>query len=251
MRKIMDKKFWKNKWDRNEIAFHQSKATPLLVKHFKKLSLKKGSRVFLPLCGKTLDIAWLMSKGFHVVGVELVELAIQQLFNELGIKPAIHQSGELKLYSSDNIDIFVGNFFKVRGKMIKPVDAVFDRAAIVALPEKKRVKYAKHLQTITKKAPQLLITFDYNQDEMSGPPFSVNSEEVKMHYGNDYEITLIESNHIPNGLKGSISVTENIWLLYLLRFCLIFLPYYYSFVHYADSGIRTHNLQFITPQRGP
>jgi thiopurine S-methyltransferase len=209
----MDKKFWKTKWSKNEIAFHQSKANPLLVKHFKKLSLKKGNRVFLPLCGKTLDIGWLMSKGFHVIGVELVEPAIEQLFNELKIEPQILQSGELKLYTAENIDIFVGDFFKLRGKMIKPVHAVYDRAALVALPEKKRIRYTKHLLSITKKSPQLLITFDYNQDERPGPPFSVNSEEVKRHYGDIYEINLIETINNPLGLKRNLTVTENVWLL--------------------------------------
>ncbi len=49
---------WLQKWEKNEIGFHESEANPLLVEHFKELSLAKGSRIFLPLCGKTLDIAW-------------------------------------------------------------------------------------------------------------------------------------------------------------------------------------------------
>lgn len=209
----MDKKFWQSKWDKNEIRFNQSKPHPLLVKHFDKLSLDKGNRVFLPLCGKTIDIAWLISNGFYVVGVELVEIAIQQLFNELEIEPKIEQVGELKLYRAENLDIFVGDFFKVRGKMLKPINAVYDRAALVALPEKKRIKYTKHLVSITKKAPQILITFDYNQEEISGPPFSINSDEIKMHYGDKYKTDLIESIHSQSSLKKSVSVAENIWIL--------------------------------------
>src|SRR5690606_14666706 len=126
---------------------------------FKELSIAKGSRVFVPLCGKTLDIAWLLSNGYQIAGAELSELAIHQLFAALGIEPKITELGEVKHYSATDIDIFVGDIFNLIGDVLGSVDAVFDRAALVALPDDMRIRYAKHITDITGNAPQLLITY--------------------------------------------------------------------------------------------
>ncbi len=209
----METNFWQQKWDKNEIGFHKNEVNPILIKHFNRLSLEKGNRIFIPLCGKTLDISWLISNGFKVVGVELVEIAIQQLFSELNVDYKILEKGTLKHYFAENIDIFVGNYFDLSKDIIGNVDAVYDRACLVALPEETRKKYSKHLINITKSAPQLLITFDYEQSEMSGPPFSVNNEEVNGHYKDNYKLNLMESIDSSSSLRGSFAVKENVWLL--------------------------------------
>jgi thiopurine S-methyltransferase len=187
----MDERFWLQKWEKNEIAFHESDANPALVKHIKKLSLAKGSRIFIPLCGKTLDIAWLLSKGYRVAGAELSKKAIEELFTGLGVKPKISASDEVNHYSSKNIDIFVGNIFDVSGKMLGPVDAIYDRAALVALPEGMRSRYAKHLMEITDQAPQLLLSYEYDQTLQDGPPFSVTNREIRQHYKDSYSWLLV------------------------------------------------------------
>ncbi|NEQ51866.1 MAG: thiopurine S-methyltransferase [Leptolyngbya sp. SIO3F4] len=209
----MDTGFWHQKWEANSIAFHRSEANPLLVNYFKELSLSKGSRIFLPLCGKTLDIAWLLSNGYRVAGAELVEMAIEQLFAELGIEPQISEIGTIKHYSATNIDILVGNIFDATSQMLGIVDAVYDRAALVALPQEMRTRYTAHLTDITNKAPQLLISYEYDQQLMAGPPFSVSNEEVNQHYGNSYTLNLVDSKDVPGGLKGRCAAKENVWLL--------------------------------------
>jgi thiopurine S-methyltransferase len=138
---IVDASFWHQRWKNNDIAFHEGEANPLLVKYFKILSLAKGSRVFLPLCGKTLDIAWLLSNGYRVAGIELSRIAIDQLFTELEVEPEITGVGEIDHYSARNIDIFAGDFFVLSSKMLGQVDAIYDRAALVALPQKMRNQY--------------------------------------------------------------------------------------------------------------
>ena len=209
----MDPSFWHERWEKNNIPFHESEANPLLVKYFKELSLTKGGRVFVPLCGKTLDIGWLLSNGYPVAGAELSEIAIEQLFVELGLEPEISKVGELNRYSAENIDIFVGDIFHLTGEILGPVDAVYDRAALVALPEEMRERYAKHLVEITNKAPQLVITYEYDQQVMAGPPFSVSKNKVNKHYKNDYEVTLLSSTNLPGGLKGKCEAEEDVWLL--------------------------------------
>ena len=209
----MDPSFWHQRWEKNEIAFHESKANPVLVTYFKELSVAKGSRVFVPLCGKTLDISWLLSNGCRVAGAELSQIAIEQLFMELGLQPEISTVGDVELWSDKNLDIFVGDIFALSRKMLGPVDAIYDRAAIVAFPEDMRNRYTAHLTEITHNAPQLLICYDYDQSLMQGPPFSIRNEEVHRHYSNNYELTLLASTDVPSGLKGKCAAKENVWRL--------------------------------------
>jgi thiopurine S-methyltransferase len=213
MEVIMDANFWHQKWEKNEIAFHQSEANPLLVEYFDALSLAKGSRVFIPLCGKTRDIAWLLTQGYRVAGAELSKIAIEQLFNELGIKPEIIKIDELEHYRAPNIDIFVGDIFELSPSLLGPVDAIYDRAALVALPAGMRDQYTKHLMQITDKAPQLLISYTYDQTAIDGPPFSITNEEVHRHYADNYQIRQLASVDVEGGMKGKCPAVENVWLL--------------------------------------
>ena len=209
----MDQNFWHQRWEKNEIAFHESKANPLLVTHFKELSLAKGRRVFVPLCGKTRDISWLLSNGYRVAGAELSQIAIEQLFMELGQQPEISSVGEVEQWSTEKLDIFVGDIFALSRKILGPVDAIYDRAALVAFPEEMRNRYTAHLAGITHAAPQLLVCYDYDQSLMQGPPFSIPNEEVRRHYTDNYEVTLMASTDVAGGLKGKCAAKENVWRL--------------------------------------
>lgn len=209
----MEADFWHRKWETNDIFFHGREANPLLVEYFDRLAVRKGSRVFLPLCGKTLDIHWLLAKGYRVAGAELSPIAIEQLFAELGVEPTVTAVGKLQLYSADGIDIFVGDIFELSRDGLGPVDAVYDRAALVALPETMRGRYAAHLTRITNSAPQLLICFDYDQSLQPGPPFSISDEEVRRHYGAAYDATVLARVAVAGGLKGKSPADEIVWLL--------------------------------------
>jgi thiopurine S-methyltransferase len=209
----MDTDFWLQKWEKNEIAFHESKPNLVLVAYFKELKLVEDSRVFLPLCGKTLDIGWLLSQGYRVAGAELSKLAIEHLFVGLGLEPKISKFGNISRYSATNIDIFVGDIFDLSNELLGRVDAIYDRAALIALPEEVRNRYAKHLLEITDTAEQLMISLEYDRSLMDGPPFSVDSDEVNRHYKDAYNLKLLGSRSIPGGLKGICAATENVWLL--------------------------------------
>ena len=209
----MDANFWHQKWQANDIGFHQPEGNPLLAAHFNALGLAPGSRIFLPLCGKTRDIAWLLAKGYSVVGAELSALAVEQLFADLGVAPSRAEFGHCVLYRAPNVDIFVGDIFALTHLMLGKVDAIYDRAALVALPENTRKFYSAHLIDITARAPQLLICFEYNQNALQGPPFSISAEEVKAHYQKYYALTLLEKVPVPGGLKAVCAADEVVWLL--------------------------------------
>lgn len=209
----MDASYWHTKWEKNQIGFHESNGSFFLGKYFDELKLYSGARLFLPLCGKTKDIAWLLSKGYRVVGAELSEIAIGQLFDELGLEPVIEKSNRYTRYSGDGVDIFVGDVFELDAADIGIVDAIFDRAAFVALPADVRIRYSEHLRALSSSAKQLLVTLEYEQRLLVGPPFSIDEIEVRRCYENAYSIKMLESRDIEGGVKGKVEGTETAWLL--------------------------------------
>ena len=209
----MDPNFWHKRWEKNEIGFHQSEVNALLSDHFLGLSLPRTSRIFVPLCGKTRDIAWLLSQGYRVVGVELSKLAVEQLFADLGVAPEISNQGELLRYSAPDLEIFVGDIFELSGDFLGGVDAIYDRAALVALPTELRGRYGAHVAAITQRAPQFLICFEYDQAVMKGPPFSIDRHKVHDVYGIQYQIEPIANRDVAGGLKGKCPAQEVVWHL--------------------------------------
>ncbi len=142
----------------------------------------------MPLCGKTLDIPWLLSQEFQVVGVELSELAVTQLFEEMGVTPQTRAWRGGTRYSAPGLVIYQGDFFELLSSDLGTIDAIYDRAALVALPMEMRARYAARLVELTFAAPQLLISFEYDQLKMDGPPFSVGTDEIGRLYGDLYEM---------------------------------------------------------------
>jgi len=209
----MVESFWHQKWERNEIAFHQHDTNPLLITYFSELSLAEGNRVFVPLCGKTRDIHWLLSHGYRVAGAELSKLAVEQLFAELGVEPNITVIDSISRYSANNVDVFVGDIFSLSRSLLGQIDAIYDRAALVAFPDSMRDQYAVHLVDITDHAPQLLISYEYDQHLLNGPPFSISDEEVVRRYQESYDLKLRAKVEVKGGLKGRCAATENVWLL--------------------------------------
>jgi thiopurine S-methyltransferase len=209
----MDASFWRQRWEKNEIGWHESKVNPLLVQHSNELALAKGSRIFVPLCGKTLDISWLRTQGYRIAGAELSKVAIEQLFTELGVRPNISELGKVEQWSVKHIDIFVGDIFALSSEMLGQIDGIYDRAALVAFPDDMRNRYTQQLMQMTKNAPQLLICYDYDQRCLEGPPFSITDEEVKRHYASTYEVRLLSSKEVSGGLKGKFPAKEKAWLL--------------------------------------
>jgi thiopurine S-methyltransferase len=209
----MDPDLWHQRWNNNRIGFHQRGVNALMMAHFGALNLKPGSTVFVPLCGKSHDIGWLLAQGYRVIGSELSALAIDQLFEDLDLEPDISDIGTLKLYRGPKLDVFVGDIFELTAELLGRIDGVYDRAALVALPADMRADYARHVHTITADAPQFLLCFDYDQSVMEGPPFSVDKAEVERVYGHHYTLSLIEKADVVGGLKGVCPAIETAWLL--------------------------------------
>ncbi len=208
----MDAAFWHQRWQDNEIGFHMPDVNPLLAAHLDSVALAAGSCILVPLCGKSHDLAWLASQGHEVIGVELSTLAVESYFKERGNEPTITALESLNSYKAGNVEILVGDIFDVTKEMLGTIHAIYDRAALVALPEATRQRYTKHLMDITQQAKQLLISYEYDQSQMDGPPFSISENEIIQHYSDSYDISLLKSQKVEGKLKGQ-TATEKVWLL--------------------------------------
>jgi len=176
----MQPQFWRDAWSAGKINFHEGKPNSFLAAH---ASVLAGTSVLVPLCGKTEDLAFLAAHHHTVVGIELVEDAVAAFFAEHALTPHIERRGPLALYSAEAVTIIAGDFFAVTREDVGPIDALYDRAALVALPADVRVRYIAHLRTLlTGATPGLLVTLDYPQDAMDGPPFAISDPEVRRHY---------------------------------------------------------------------
>ncbi|AMT98066.1 MULTISPECIES: thiopurine S-methyltransferase [Psychrobacter] len=216
----MNPEFWQNRWQEKRIGFNQSEASPLLIKHWSELNLPAGSRIFVPLCGKSIDMVWLASQGYDVIGVELVESAVQAFFNEQNIKPTVFQHAEnpaITCYQGQllgqKVELWVADIFALTAENIGIVDAVYDKAALIALPADMRSNYSEQLRKISGNAPQLLITLNYDQSKKDGPPFSINHEQVQQYYGSHYQIAELASEPASIGSMPELTVSEQVWLL--------------------------------------
>ena len=209
----MEADYWHQKWAEKDIGFHEGTVNSSLAAYLDQLELAPGARIFVPLCGKTRDIAWLLAHGYGVVGVELSSVAVSELLNELELAYTEQSIGELRRFTATNLVVWQGDFFALTKEMLGEVDAVYDRAALVALVKPLRDQYTAHLRSLAESTPQLLVTYEYDQSAFAGPPFAISEAEVSTHYADDYHIKLLARESIDGGFRGKVAADIATWLL--------------------------------------
>jgi thiopurine S-methyltransferase len=190
----MDATFWHERWQNKDIGFHQAEIHALLQKHWHRLGIAPGSKVFVPLCGKSLDMVWLAEQGFRVVGAELSPLAIDEFFAERGLEPTGSTVGNFAVKSAGPFELWCGDIFELPREAVSAIAGVYDRAALVAFPADLQQRYATKLrELLPAETPMLLVTLDYDAERMTGPPFSVPRAQVERLFADRHEITELES----------------------------------------------------------
>jgi len=196
----MEIDFWQQRWDLDQTAFHLPTVNPYLVSFLKDFNTQPSSQIFIPLCGKSLDITWLASQQYAVLGVECSNKAIKDFFHEQALKPRKQKITKFDSYHANNIQILQGDFFDLNESLLNAVTLVYDRASLIALPVDMRKQYVALLnQILPDLADILLITLEYDQNIMNGPPFSVSTSEVKQLFQGKYNIKIL---HEQDVLKG-------------------------------------------------
>ncbi|UJP05103.1 MAG: thiopurine S-methyltransferase [Nitrosomonas sp.] len=188
----MKKAYWLDRWERQDIGFHQAEANTHLCAYWQRLCLTPGDTVLVPLCGKSNDMLWLAQQGYPVLGIEVSPLAAQAFFAENGLVPQCKRQRRFLRLESGDVRILCGDFFDLQMDDVVNVRAVYDRAALIALPPDTRKRYACHLEHILPPdISMLLITLEYPDGEIEGPPFPVAEEEVDMLYTEYAQIELL------------------------------------------------------------
>ena len=193
----MDHDFWQQRWRDNQIGFHQERPTPLLAEHWPSLDVAPGAQVFVPLAGKSLDLLWFAAQGYRVLGVELSQLAVGQFFAEHGLTPESSESRYGRHYRAGEVELICGDAFALDAEALAGCDAVFDRAALIALPPDMRPRYVRELYArLPHGCRGLLITLEYPPGEKQGPPFAVPEAEVRELYARDWDVEVLERRDI-------------------------------------------------------
>jgi thiopurine S-methyltransferase len=192
----MEPSFWHSKWDAKQIGFHQHEVNPLLIKHWSSLNLSADCEVFVPLCGKTLDICYLAELGHKVLGCELSQAAVEQFFTEnslsYSVSPVALSKGDLNQFDAEQVTLYQGDIFALTADELPALNGFYDRAALIAWPESMRKVYVEQLALLL--APMslgLLITLDYPQEALKGPPFAVSNDWVMANMSDYFDVELL------------------------------------------------------------
>ena len=215
----MEHKFWHERWAKSEIGFHLSEVNSLLMRYWSTLKATSNDTVFVPLCGKSKDLIWLAERVKQVIGVELSQTAVDDFFSENNLKPIITQGESFIEYRYANITLLCGDFFQLTQAELIDCSLVYDRASLIAFPPPMRLAYIEKLNDLlTEEKRRLLITIEYPQNEMNGPPFSVPAGEVERLLSQQHRIERLESKDIIDASprfknKGVSAMFEHVFLL--------------------------------------
>ena len=215
----MDAAFWHQRWQAGQIGFHQDAPTPLLLRHWPTLQVPAGGKVFVPLAGKSQDMAWFAAQGHPVLGVELSQRAVDAFFAEHGRVPDVVNTRYGVHHRAGGIELIRGDAFALDAALLADCAAVFDRGALVALPPDLRRRYASELYArLPRGCRGLLVTLEYPQPERAGPPFSVDATEVQSLFAGDWDIAQVDHRPIPPGHPGALpGLSRFDTAVYLLR----------------------------------
>ena len=189
----MHPEFWHERWQTRQIGFHRSYSHPMLERWWPTLGVAAGAAVYVPLCGKSLDLRWLAGQGLAVTGSELSAVAIDEFFAEAGLAPAATPLGGRVKHTAGPYTLIEGDALTLEARDVGPLAAAYDRAALVALPPELRRRHAATLAALLPAgAPVLVISFEYDQSKLDGPPFSVPADEVHALFDAGFEVTELE-----------------------------------------------------------
>ncbi|MFD2166418.1 thiopurine S-methyltransferase [Thalassotalea euphylliae] len=203
----MEAAFWHGVWERNTIGFHQDSIHPFLSgaleKHLLQDKIARKSKsdlqraVFVPLCGKSLDMFWWAERA-KVVGNELSGIACRDFFTEQSLDYTSHQAGKFTVYSYEEITLYQGDFFSLKADELPSFTYIYDRAALIALPEAMQQAYCDHLSSFIEDGTTLyLISVEFPEEELKGPPFPIVSKDVESLFSG-FDIELVAERDVPN-----------------------------------------------------
>ena len=216
----MEKDFWLQRWQNEETGFHQESLNPYLGHFYGEkgpaLEKRQALKVFVPLCGKSLDMLWLAQNGYEILGIECSEIAVKDFFEDHGLEYHVIEGIPFTRYISEasegqrRIELLLGDFFDLSVSDLEGVTDIYDRASMIALPKDMRLQYSEAMSRLQASGIRaLLVTLTYPHGEMDGPPFSITEEEINEYYGENFKIDKLLAKNIiteePSFLKRGVT----------------------------------------------
>lgn len=190
----MEISYWQSRWQNDKTGWHMQQVFSPLKTYWNSLQLAKGATVFVPLCGKSLDLEWLVNQGHYVVGIDMSVKAVHELTKRHNEPFEESSKGSFTCYKSNSMELWRGDVFKLQKRWLPAIDAIYDKAALIALPPEMRKAYVITLKSFLQPHTQIFINcFEYNQNEMSGPPFAVFRDELESLWGDQFNIKLLHA----------------------------------------------------------
>ena len=229
---------WNTAWKEGPFPWHEEQVNNMLQKHIHDLTEGKPDLcIFVPLCGKTVDLLWLANKGYSVVGAECSRDAIVSFFQESGLEfttDAINiapNGGYVHRAKEKDITIFECDIFYLTSDVVgRKVDGVWGRATISALEgEPLRRKYVNVISSLLAPNGRWMVdTFDFDpNDNPNGPgkgPHSFSLEEAKKIFCQKFALQVLdhmeydvgEGPFNANSALSKMKLTERLYLLTFL-----------------------------------
>jgi thiopurine S-methyltransferase len=210
---------WLQRWQRQDIGWHHTEFNAHLLNHWHALRMPRGSLILAPLCGKSRDMCWLAEQGYRIRGIELSPLAVESFFSENQLRPEITAQEGFERWRAGPYDIYCGDIFDLKLLDNGDIDAVYDRASLIALSPVQRERYAELLrERLPQRCKMLLVAMDYPQEQMPGPPYSVQETEVRALFESRFQVRLLHTLNLLQdseryGDKGLSRMTEQVYLL--------------------------------------
>ena len=194
---MVDNQHWLDRWNENRIGFHEESVNVHLKKRLAEFDLPSGGQIFVLLCGKAHDLAWLAQQGLEVLGIELSRIALEDFFTEQQLEYECSDTDRFRVYRSPGLTLLEGDFFDLTAEDLKPCVLTYDRASLIAMEAPDRPRYYQHMRSIlSAQSNMLLITLEYDQSEMRGPPFTAHEAEVRENYATAFTVNLLERSSI-------------------------------------------------------
>lgn len=199
---------WRARWQEGRIGFHLPQPHPALTHYWPSLGVPDHAKVLVPLCGKTLDMRWLAEARHPVLGVELAPEAIEQFLAQSSAPVSRYQQAGFNISRQGNIELWCGDFFHLHIQQASEIGAFYDRAALIALPEATRQRYAFHFAQLTPPGAKGLLVSVSHQGEGGGPPYSVPPQEVESLFMPNFRVSRLEE--VEPDERG---LSETVWHL--------------------------------------
>ena len=192
----MSNKIWKDKWKRNDIAFHQSTSNHLLKKYISQLNISAGADILVPLCGKSLDMNILANLGYNVIGIELSNIAIKAYFEALNVKPTREKYKRFITWKYKNTEIWCGDIFDLTKKEIGHIGVLYDNTSLTAFSPDIRPQYVQHFHDMLSEKNQILLITTETPDETQINSAMTIDDEIQSLYERQYHITLLHGERV-------------------------------------------------------